>query len=229
MECRWLLEPARRVVAAEPPAADAPPTPTGRVALQAEGICLHRGAGADWPRFVRVRIERSDMGRCGRPGSSTSARDLAGLAVNSSGTQIGATADDRVRSSGDPLGVGVTIDFVLPNSLYGVPISIAEISSTFDGLRCPTRCPSTPENFTVSVDSYSDPTVHVATAPLSVTGCSSLSYSPAFALTATRDSGDSQVAITTQVTQAAGEAPSRSLSLVPHPSCGAHGHTSGRQ
>jgi hypothetical protein len=140
--------------------------------------------------------------------------DLAGLAVNSNGTQIGTTAEVRVRSSGDPLGVGVTIDFVLPNSLYGVPISIAEISSTFDGLRYPTTCPSTPQNFTVSVDSYSDPTVHVATAPLSVTGCSSLSYSPAFALTATRDSGDSQVAIATQVTQAAGEAPSRSLSLV---------------
>ena len=103
---------------------------------------------------------------------------------------------------------------MLPNSLYDVPISIAEISSTFDGLRYPTACPSTPQNFSVSVDSYSDPTVHVATAPLSVTGCSSLSYSPAFALTATRDSGDSQVAITTQVTQAAGEAPSRSLSLV---------------
>lgn len=140
--------------------------------------------------------------------------DLAGLAVNSSGTQIGTTADIRVRSSGDPLGVGITIDFLLPNSLYGVPISIAEISSTFDGLRYPTTCPSTRQNFSVSVDSYSDPTVHVATAPLSVTGCSSLSYSPSFAVTSTRDSGDSQVEITTQVTQAAGQAPSRSLSLV---------------
>lgn len=142
------------------------------------------------------------------------AGDLAGLAVNSSGTQIGATADVRVRSSGDPLGVGVTIDFVLPDALYGVPISIAEISSTFDGLRYPTTCPSTPQNLSVSVDSYSDPTVHVATAPLSVTGCSSLPYSPAFAATATRDSGDSQVALTTQITEAAREAPSSSLSLV---------------
>jgi len=140
--------------------------------------------------------------------------DLAGLAVNSNGTQIGTTADVRVRPSGDPLGVGVTIDFLLPNSLYGVPSSIAEISSTFDGLRYPTTCPSTPQNFNVSVDSYSDPTVHVATAPLSVTGCSSLPYSPAFAVTATRDSGDSQVEIITQVTQAAGQAPGRSLSLV---------------
>src|SRR6185312_16074900 len=38
--------------------------------------------------------------------------DLAGLAVNSSGTQVGATADIRVRPSGDPNGVSVTIQFV---------------------------------------------------------------------------------------------------------------------
>lgn len=142
------------------------------------------------------------------------AGDLAGLAVNSSGTQIGATADVRVRASGDPHGVGVTIDFVLPNTLYGVPISITEIRSTFDGLRYPTTCPSTPQNFSVSVDSYNDPSVHVAAAPLSVTGCASLAYAPAFTAAATRDRGDSQVALTTQVTQTAREAPSRSLSLV---------------
>ena len=140
--------------------------------------------------------------------------DLAGLAVNNGGTQIGATADVRIRPSGDPDGVGVAIDFVLPDSLYGTPISIAEISSTFDGLRYPTTCPSTPESFSVSVDSYSDPTVRTASAPLSVTGCSALPYAPAFALSATRDRGDDQVALTTQVTQTAREAPSRSLTLV---------------
>jgi hypothetical protein len=138
--------------------------------------------------------------------------DLAGLAVSSGGTQIGATADVRIRPSGDP--DGVAIDFVLPNSLYGVPISIAEISSTFDGLRYPTTCPSTPESFSVSVDSYSDPTIRTVSAPLSVTGCSALPYAPAFALSATKDLGDDQVALTTQVTQTAREAPSRSLTLL---------------
>jgi hypothetical protein len=139
--------------------------------------------------------------------------DLAGLAVNSNGTQIGATADIRVRPSGDPNGVGVTIQFVLPNSLDGVPISIHEISSTFDGLRYPTTCPSTAQTFSVAADSYSDPTVKSVSAPLSVTGCSGLSYSPTFAVTATRDAGDRGVSVVTNVTQSASEAPSRSVAL----------------
>ena len=139
--------------------------------------------------------------------------DLAGLAVNSNGTQIGATADIRVRPSGDPSGVGVTIQFVLPNSLDGVPISIHEISSTFDGLRYPTTCPSAAQTFSVAADSYSDPTVKSVSAPLSVTGCSGLSYSPTFAVTATRDSSDRGVSVVTNVTQSASEAPSRSVAL----------------
>jgi hypothetical protein len=139
--------------------------------------------------------------------------DLAGLAVNSNGTQIGSTADIKVRPSGDPSGVGVTIQFVLPNSLDGVPISIHEISSTFDGLRYPTTCPSTPQGFAVAADSYADSTVKSASAPLAVTGCSALPYSPAFAVTATRDSGDRQVKVLTNVTQSASEAPSRSVAL----------------
>jgi hypothetical protein len=141
------------------------------------------------------------------------AGDLAGLAVNSNGTQIGATADIKVRPSGDPDGVGVTIQFLLPNTLFGTPISIHEISSTFDGLRYPSTCPATPQSFSVSADSYSDPTVHTISAPLAVTGCSSLAYSPAFAVTATRDSADSKVKVVTQVTQSATEAPSRSVAL----------------
>ena len=141
------------------------------------------------------------------------AGDLAGLAVNSSGTQIGSTADIKVRPSGDPAGVGVTITFVLPNMLYSVPISIAEINSTFDGLRYPTTCPATPQNFSVAVNSYNDTTVHTVTAPLSVTRCSSLSYAPAFTASASRDTTDTQVKLTTQITQAATEAPSKSVSL----------------
>ena len=141
------------------------------------------------------------------------AGDLAGLAVNSNGTQIGTTADIKVRPSGDPDGVGVTIQFLLPNTLFGTPISIHEINSTFDGLRYPATCPTTPQSFTVSADSYSDATVHTVSAPLAVTGCSSLTYSPAFAVTATRDSADNKVKVVTQVTQSATEAPSRSVAL----------------
>ncbi|MGH2860759.1 MAG: hypothetical protein ACRDLT_04535 [Solirubrobacteraceae bacterium] len=150
--------------------------------------------------------------------------DLAGLAVNYNGNQIGSTADIKVRPSGDPDGVGVTIDLVLPNELdasalglplsdVGAPIEITEIDSTFDGLRYPTTCPSTPANVSVSVDSYSDPTVHNLTAPLSVTGCATLPYAPKLSVSAVKDSTDRAVEITTAVTQAADESPTKSLAI----------------
>lgn len=139
--------------------------------------------------------------------------DLAGLAVNSNGTQIGSTAAVRVRPSGDPDGVGVTIGFVLPNTLDGVSIAVSEIKSTFDGLRYPTTCPSAPQSFSIAADSYSDPTVHTASAPLKVTGCANLPFSPAFRVSAIRDGADKGVTVTTDITQAASESPSRSVSL----------------
>ncbi len=51
------------------------------------------------------------------------AGDLAGLAVNSNGSQVGTTGDIKSRPSSDPAGVGVTIALTLPNSLVGVPIT----------------------------------------------------------------------------------------------------------
>jgi hypothetical protein len=141
------------------------------------------------------------------------AGDLAGLAVNSSGTQIGSTADIKVRPSGDPAGVGITITFVLPNTLDGVPISLTEISSTFDGLRYPTTCPGTPQTVGVAVNSYGDPTVHNLSAPLSVTNCAGLPYAPKFSVSATQDAGDRQVNLATNITQAANESPNNSVSL----------------
>jgi hypothetical protein len=144
--------------------------------------------------------------------------DLAGLAVNSNGTQIGTTGDIRIRPSGDPAGVGVTLSLTLPNSLFGTPITITEITSTFDALRYPTTCPATPASFTATVDSYNDPTPQTASAPLSVTGCSALPYAPAFGVTVTRDRTDRQVSLSTTVTQSPSEAPSRSVSLAfPNP------------
>jgi len=139
--------------------------------------------------------------------------DLAGLAVNSNGTQIGSTAGIVVRPSGDPNGVGVTINLLLPNSLDGAPINITQINSTFDQLRYPTTCPSTPASVQVSVDSYSDSTVHNINAPLSVTGCSTLPYAPKATVSAVKDSADRVVAVTTGVTQASNEAPTKNLSL----------------
>ena len=80
--------------------------------------------------------------------------DLAGLAVEGLAEQIGPTGDIKVRPSGDPNGVGVTINLALPDQLRSplpiigeVPtafISLTEINSTFDSLRYPATCPSTP-------------------------------------------------------------------------------------
>lgn len=152
------------------------------------------------------------------------AGDLAGLTVIGNvlglNQQLGATGDIRVRPTGDPQGVGVTIGLALPNqlTLSGltaplVTISVTEINSTFNHLRYPTTCPSTPAQVTASVDSYQDATVHSLSAPLSVTGCSSLPFSPTFKVTATRDSNDRQVKLATTITQSASESPSRSVTL----------------
>ena len=149
--------------------------------------------------------------------------DLAGLAVEGLGEQIGSTGGIRVRPSGDPDGVGVTLALVLPDQLpltlplvgkvNAAQISLTEINSTFDALRYPATCPSKPAALTGAVDSYSDSTLHTVAATLTVTGCSGLSYAPAFRVSAVRDAGDRQVKLTTTVTQAATEAPSRSVSL----------------
>ena len=151
------------------------------------------------------------------------AGDLAGLAVEGLGEQIGSTGEIKIRPTGDPSGVGVTLNLVLPDTLpltlpligtiHAAQISLTEINSTFNGLRYPTTCPSTPAKLSASVDSYSDPAVHIVSAPLSVTGCSSLSYSPVFKVTAARDSNDRQVKLATTITQTASQAPSRSVSL----------------
>jgi hypothetical protein len=151
------------------------------------------------------------------------AGDLAGLAVEGLGEQIGSTGEIKLRPTGDPDGVGLSLDLLLPDQLpltlpvigkiNAAQISLTEIQSTFDGLRYPATCPGTPANVSVSVDSYADSTIHNVTAPLSVTGCSSLSFSPVFTLSAVRDSADRQVGLETEVTAGPSDSPSRSLSL----------------
>jgi uncharacterized membrane protein YgcG len=151
------------------------------------------------------------------------AGDLAGLAVEGLGEQIGSTGDIRIRPTGDPDGVGVTLGLVLPDELPltlpivgqvpAAQISLTEINSTFDGLRYPATCPSTRANLSAAVNSYSDPMVHTVSAPLSVTRCSSLAYAPTFKVMATRDAADRQVKLATTITQTATQAPNRSVSL----------------
>jgi hypothetical protein len=153
------------------------------------------------------------------------AADLAGLAVlvkdpfSGKPTQLGTPAAITLRSGSDPAGIGLDIVFTsIPNTFDGFSISLDEINSTFDGLRFPATCPSTPASVVVTADSYSDATPQTGSAPLTVTGCSALPYAPAFTVTATRDASDQGVGLTTDVTQAAGQAPSRSVSLAFPPS-----------
>ena len=155
------------------------------------------------------------------PGSG----DLAGLEVYSStlNEQLGSTGTVDIRPSGSQAGVGATINLTLPDTLTltlpvlgtvnAAPISVTSIQSTLDNLRYPSTCPSSPAAFGVTSTSYADASPRTVSAPLSVTGCSSLAYSPAYSLSATKDSGDDHVALTTSITQGATQAPSSSIAL----------------
>ncbi|MGH2908428.1 MAG: hypothetical protein ACRDK8_03935 [Solirubrobacteraceae bacterium] len=143
------------------------------------------------------------------------AGDLAGLAVaTSQGDQVGATNAIVIRPSGDPNGVGVTLDLSLPNSLNGVPVDLTDISSTFRSVRFPATCPSTPANVSLSATSYNAPSMPVtASTPLTVTGCGALPYNPQYSLTAVKDAHDKAVAISTTITQTAAESPNGTVRL----------------
>ena len=146
---------------------------------------------------------------------------LAGLAVvvddplnGNAPTQLGTPAAVTIRPATDPAGVGLNIAFAnIPNTFDQQPIQLDEINGTFDGLRYPSSCPATPVNMTVTADSYSDPTPVTAHAPLTITGCGSVPYAPAFAVSVTKDAADDGVSVTTDVTQTADQATSRSVSL----------------
>jgi hypothetical protein len=144
---------------------------------------------------------------------------LAGLAVlitppGGQPTQLGAPAGVTIRPATDPAGVGLNIAFTnIPDTFEGLPLQLHEINGTFDGLRFPSSCPATPVNMTVTADSYADATPATARAPLTVTGCASAPYSPAFAVALTKDTADDGVSVTTDVTQTANQATSRSVSL----------------
>jgi hypothetical protein len=156
--------------------------------------------------------------------------DLAGLYVTGDlkalapinldlGTISLGTGDVFLRATGDPAGVGLTIKLSLPNEVtppnLPVPLSpsLTSISSTFNGLRYPSSCPSTPARVAISATSYADSTVKTTSAPLTVTGCSSAPYSPTLSVTAVKDPGDHQVTLTADVKQAASQLTTGSTQL----------------
>lgn len=149
--------------------------------------------------------------------------DLAGIAIylNNTKAQLGSTGDVTVRPSGDPAGVGVDITFTnIPQSVsFGGPsvaLSVKELKTTINRLRMPTSCPSPGANYTVTANSYSDDTLKTTSAPLQVTGCSALKINPTFTVTATRDTADPGVEVTTDLKQpdTADQATSRTVVLM---------------
>jgi hypothetical protein len=149
-----------------------------------------------------------------------SSADLAGLVVvvtdpfSGQPTQLGAPAAVTIRPPTDPDGVGLNIAFAnIPNTFDNLSIQLNEIDSTFDGLRFPDTCPSTPAKVTVTADSYDTATPTTGSAPLTVTGCGSEPFAPGFAVSIAKDSADDGVAVTTDVTQTAAQAPARSVAL----------------
>ncbi|HXD66372.1 MAG TPA: hypothetical protein VNV17_17255 [Solirubrobacteraceae bacterium] len=145
--------------------------------------------------------------------------DLAGLAVlvtapGGQPTQLGTPAAVTIRRPADPDGVGLDIAFAnIPNTFDGLPLQLHEINSTFNGLRFPDTCPAAPVSVTVTADSYDTATPTTGAAPLTVTGCGAEPYAPGLSVSVTEDAHDSGVTVTTDVTQTADQAPSRSVSL----------------
>ncbi|MEO6859216.1 MAG: hypothetical protein ABI323_11645 [Solirubrobacteraceae bacterium] len=146
--------------------------------------------------------------------------DLAGLAIMATNPITG-----KVAQLGSPGEITVQPSGTLNIAFHNIPdhyalvgpvvaqIAVNEINSTFDGLRMPTRCPSGGAPFGVTADSYSDSTPKSASAPLHLTGCGSLPFSPLLSVTAVKDSGDHGVQLTTDVTQANGQATSKTVGL----------------
>ncbi len=152
--------------------------------------------------------------------------DLAGVVIEATflgmTSQLGGPGEVTVRPSSDPNGVGLNIAFSGVPDTFAVlgpvatPISVQELKTTFDDLRLPTRCPATAADITVTADSYGAPaTALSASAPLQVTGCSNLSYTPSFHIAVTKDAADSGVRVVSDVTQPAQppQTTSRSVAL----------------
>jgi hypothetical protein len=126
--------------------------------------------------------------------------DVAGLLLGVGGTAAG-TADVTLGAGG----LSVVFSNLPDLSISGMNVSITD-------LRLPTSCPSPAANVTLSADSYMDPTVQSATAPLNVTGCSGLPYAPNLSAAIASDSSGN-AALTLGITQAANESANKTIAV----------------
>ena len=135
-----------------------------------------------------------------------SSGDVAGIALVQ-GSAPGAptsVADVTLRSTPT---TGLNIAFSnLPN------LSISELNLSFTTLRLPTSCPSLPATVTMTADSFQSAT-QTATAPLPVTGCTSLPYAPVLTASVKKDAKDQGGELDLGITQGATESANHTISL----------------
>lgn len=129
--------------------------------------------------------------------------DFAGLDLVTAGTNA-AVGDVTFRPATDPDRVGLNVSFS-----SATPLPLTNLTVTLTHQRMPTSCPLTPANVIAAANSQSTP----ATAPLAVTGCSSLPFAPSVGGSAKKDVGDPGAQVTTVVTQGASEAAIASSTL----------------
>jgi hypothetical protein len=90
--------------------------------------------------------------------------------------------------------------------------TVTEYNIAFTDLRLPTSCPSPAANVALTALSQSGVSA-TTTAPLNVTGCSSLPYAPTLAASETKDAKDNGATLGFDMTQAANEAASKTIVL----------------
>lgn len=127
--------------------------------------------------------------------------DVAGVALVIQG---GATINGVLTLTSSPT--------VALNLVFGeIPAAsnVKELQFTLSSLRLPTSC-SAVESVTLQASSWEGGSGSTS-APLSVSGCSSLPYAPSVAATVTKEGGSSGALIEVQFTQGAGEAATSAL------------------
>ena len=90
---------------------------------------------------------------------------------------------------------------------------ISEMNFTLTDLRLPSSCPATPANVTITADSQQSTTSTTASAPLTVTGCSSLSYTPGLTVTDTKDAKDTGATLAFGITWGATDSGTKSITF----------------
>ena len=126
--------------------------------------------------------------------------DLAGVQLVLGPASV--TGDLTLRTTPD---VGQNLAF------SGLPAGISALSLRLTNLRLPTNCPTPAAQVAISADSQLDPAAQTTSAPLTVTGCSTLRYAPSVAGSVTKQ-GDGAL-VNTTFSQTVGESASRAIEL----------------